>query len=200
LGSFQKINGLALLMASMDRVVVIGTSCSGKTTFATALAAHFQVPHIELDQLHWLPDWQERPLEEFRSLVRDATESEKWVMDGNYSVVRDITWRRATAVVWLDYSFPVVFARALWRSIARIITREELFAGNRETFRKTFMDRDSILLWILATYQRRRREYPDLFKKPEYGHLQVIRLQTPPAARTFLSVLSKPTAPLSPET
>lgn len=172
---------------NLIRTVVIGTSCSGKTTFAADLAMRMNAPHIELDQLHWLPNWQERPEVEFRARVREATDSDRWVIDGNYGVVRDITWRRATAIVWLDYSFAVVFGRALRRSVARLITRAELFAGNRESFRKTFLSRDSILLWVLMTYQRRRREYPGLFRKPEYSHLQIHRLSNPSSASTFLT-------------
>ncbi len=177
-------------VSALKRVVVIGTSCSGKTTFAADLAEKLRCDHIELDQLHWLPNWRERPDELFRSLVGEATGQDCWVVDGNYSVVRDITWSRATAIVWLDYSFPIVFGRALWRSIRRIIAREELYAGNRESFKKTFLSRDSILLWVLTTYRRRRRDYPDLFQAPEHAHLVVRRLRTPAEAYRFLSRIS----------
>jgi adenylate kinase family enzyme len=177
-------------MSSLKRVVVIGTSCSGKTTFAADLAEKLRCGHIELDQLYWLPDWRGRPKEEFRSLVSEVTLQDRWVVDGNYSVVRDITWLRATAIIWLDYSFPVVFGRALWRSIRRLITREELFAGNRESFTKTFLSRDSILLWVLTTYHRRRRDYPVLFKAPKHAHLATYRLRTPVEGSRLLSRIS----------
>jgi adenylate kinase family enzyme len=165
---------------------VIGTSCSGKTTFAAKLAARLDVRHIELDQLHWLPGWQARTYDEFRQVVQRATDGERWVVDGNYGKVRDITWRRATAIAWLDYSFPVIFFRAITRSIKRIVMREELFSGNRETFRETFLSRDSILRWVLTTYRRRRREYPRLFRMPEHAHLEIHRIPEPRAAQSFL--------------
>jgi adenylate kinase family enzyme len=178
----------------LKRVVVVGTSCAGKTTFAAELARRLQVPHVELDQQYWLPDWQARPKDEFRRLVRKATEAERWVVDGNYSKVRDIVWPRATSIVWLDYSFPVVFGRALRRSLRRIINRKELFSGNQETFRKTFLARESILLWVLKTYRRRRREYPELFAKPSYTHLVVHRLLKPTSASRFLGQVTAQTA------
>ena len=69
----------------VDRVVVIGTSCSGKTTFARRLAEIIDCPWTELDRLHWLPDWEPRPLDDFRRLVAEKVSQDRWVIDGNYS-------------------------------------------------------------------------------------------------------------------
>lgn len=68
----------------MDRVVVIGTSCSGKSTFAHRLAEIIDAPWYELDRLHWLPGWEPRPLDEFRRLVAEKVSQDRWVIDGNY--------------------------------------------------------------------------------------------------------------------
>lgn len=169
-----------------ERVVVIGTSCSGKTTLARALANRWNVPHIELDALHWQPNWTPRPLTEFRALTETAIAAERWVLDGNYSKVRDLVWGRATTVIWLNYPFHVVFGRALSRTIKRVLFREELYSGNRETFRLAFLSRESILWWVITTYHRRRREYPTLFKQPAYAHLKVIELQTPAEVKRLI--------------
>ena len=40
----------------LKRVVIIGTSCSGKTTFERSLAQKLKVQHIELDSIHWKPN------------------------------------------------------------------------------------------------------------------------------------------------
>jgi adenylate kinase family enzyme len=120
----------------LRRVAVVGTSCAGKTTFAAVLAAQLQAPHIELDALHWRPGWVRARPEAFRQAVAAATSADRWVSDGNYSVVRDLVWGRATALVWLDYSFPTVLRRALHRTARRALLREELYSGNRESFRK----------------------------------------------------------------
>ena len=175
---------------NFQRISVVGTSCSGKTTFARSLSAILGFPHIELDVLHWLPGWAERPLEDFRKVVGKETSSQQWVLDGNYSKVRDIVWRRATDVIWLNYSFPLVFSRALRRTIRRAVTREELFSGNRESFRMTFFSKDSLLLWILKTYRRNRTLYRGFQKAPEWGHLQFWELHTPKEASDFLDKLS----------
>jgi adenylate kinase family enzyme len=147
----------------MERVIVVGTSCAGKTTLARRIAEALDVPHVELDVVFWGPDWRECPVDKFREAVRERVEADRWVVDGNYSKVRDIVLSRATDAVWLNYSFPIVFWRALSRTCRRVFTREELFSGNRETFRVAFLSRDSILWWVVRTYRARRRLYRQLF-------------------------------------
>ncbi|MGA9532733.1 MAG: hypothetical protein WBR18_08475 [Anaerolineales bacterium] len=97
----------------MPRIVVVGTSCAGKTTFAEQVAARCSIPHVELDDLYWFPDWEPRPLEVFRNAVRAAAAEQDWVIDGNYSKARDLIWPRATDIVWLNLPFRTVFWRAL---------------------------------------------------------------------------------------
>jgi adenylate kinase family enzyme len=82
----------------LDRVAVIGTTGSGKTTFARRLAAVLAAPHVELDALYWGPGWTR--CGSFLQDVRDAIQQPRWVVDGNYSTVRDVVWRRCTAIVW----------------------------------------------------------------------------------------------------
>ena len=99
----------------LRRVVVIGSSCSGKTTLAKRISGELGIPHIELDAIYWLPNWIERPPEEMRDLTAAAVAQDRWVVDGNYRVVRDIVWEIATTVIWLDYSFATVFYRCAGR-------------------------------------------------------------------------------------
>lgn len=174
---------------ALSRVAVVGTSCSGKTTFATCLADCLRVPHIELDALYWGPNWTPRSDEEFRTQVALATSQDRWVSDGNYTKVRDILWKRAVTVIWLNYAFSTIFWRALYRTVNRVVTGAELYSGNRESFSQAFCSRDSILWWVITTYRSRRREYPELFKREEFSHLQVIEFKRPAEAKIFLASL-----------
>ena len=136
----------------MARVVVIGTSCAGKTTFARSLATALTLPHIELDTFFWRPNWVPRPTEEFRALTAQALSQDRWITVGNYGEVRNLIWSQATTVIWLNYEFRIVLWRALTRTVRRVVTRERLFSGNRETFRMAFFSRESILWWIITTF------------------------------------------------
>lgn len=172
----------------MQRVVVIGTSGSGKTTLARALAERLGCPHIELDALHWGPGWTETPPDVFQAKVSEAVAAERWVLDGNYSKARSVVWARADTVVWLDYALWVPLWRVTWRTLRRGLTREELWNGNREPVLGIF-SRESMVLWVLKTYRRRRREYPALLAQPAYAHLRVIRLRSPRETRRWLGLV-----------
>ncbi|MBN1267405.1 MAG: AAA family ATPase [Anaerolineales bacterium] len=174
-----------------QRFSVVGTTGSGKTTVAREIAACLQIPHIELDALFWEEDWTGVPEETFRERISSAIAAETWVSDGNYSRVRDLVWARADTVVFLDYPFCRVFLQLLSRTFRRGLKKEVLWADNRETMRKAFFSRDSILLYMLRTYWRNRKKYPALFSQTEYTHLKVVHLQTPRETEDWLSGLSK---------
>ena len=172
------------------RIVVVGSAGSGKTRLAKELARRFQLPHIELDGLNWDPEWtaiaQTNP-EAFKERVSAAVDGGAWVVDGNYGAVRNLVWPKATALVWLDYPLRVVLWRVFWRTLRRTITRQTLWNGNRERFATQFLSRDSLFLWVLKTYRRRRREYPGILGQPEHAHLRVFRHRSPRETRAWLA-------------
>jgi adenylate kinase family enzyme len=170
-----------------ERVIVIGSSCAGKSTFARQLAAKLDSKCIELDELHWGPNWTPKPQEEFARLATEAANDDRWVIEGNYSAVREIIWPRATTIIWLNYNFPTVFYRALKRTIPRAVTHEKLWHGNRESFRLAFFSRNSILLWVLRTFHVRRKEFNELRASSNYPHLKWIEFKRPSDTSTFLS-------------
>ena len=144
----------------MRRVVVFGTTGSGKSTLAAQLAERKGLRVIELDKLYWGRDWQPAPLELFRHRVEREIRDGDWIVVGNYGQVRDLVWRAADTLIWLDLPFPLVMWRLVRRTIGRVVSRQELWGtGNRESFRNAFLSRQSILLWALKTHRRNRERY-----------------------------------------
>ncbi len=172
---------------TMQRIVVVGTSGSGKTTLTRQLGALLSIPTVELDALHWEPNWTPAPLAMLRERVDVALSGDAWAVDGNYSKVRDLTWGRADTIVWLDYSLWIVMTRVMWRTFTRIFSRKELWNGNRERLGNTFFSKESILLWALQTHQKNQRTYTELTSQPEYAHLRIVRHRSPRATRTWLA-------------
>ncbi|MFC4636857.1 adenylate kinase [Deinococcus hohokamensis] len=150
----------------MQRIIVIGTTGSGKTSLARALAGRLGAPHGEQDAWNHGPGWQEAPRDEFRARVAAFTAKPAWVMDGNDSKARDIGWAQADTLVWLDYPARTVCWRLLRRTLQRVITRE------------------SPLPWCFQTHWRRRREPPELVAASP--HLRLIRLRSPAESERWL--------------
>jgi adenylate kinase family enzyme len=144
----------------MRRVNVVGTSGSGKSTVAAALAAKLGVPHVELDALLWLPGWKERPVDDCRDRVAAAVSGDGWVVDGNYGDrARDLVWPRTDTIVWLDLPRSTVMRQVTWRTLSRWWSQEVLWGTNRESLRMTLLSRESILWWAWSTHARRRATF-----------------------------------------
>ena len=144
----------------MRRVVIFGTTGSGKTWLAEKLAKRHGLRVIELDALNWGPDWQPAPFELLRHRVECEIGDGDWIVVGNYDSVRDLTWRAADTLIWLDLPFPLVLWRLFWRTLRRSVTRENLWGtGNTESLVRSFFTRQSILLYAMKTHGRNRRRF-----------------------------------------
>lgn len=176
------------------RVLVIGSSGSGKSTFGERLSAACDLSRVELDALNWGPDWQNRAAddpEKFSALVDAAIAGDRWVADGNYRLAMTKILPRITHLVWLDYSRPVVMRRVIWRSLVRAIGRRELWpgTGNREDFRR-WLDREHPIRWAWDTFDRRRRQYEAMFAEPRLMHITKHRLRRPRDAAPLIQRLT----------
>jgi adenylate kinase family enzyme len=174
--------------AEIKRVAVVGCSGSGKTTLAVALARALRTSHVELDSIFHQPGWAPLSDDEFRARVAAATQAETWVVDGNYSVIRDITWSRADTVVWFDLPYLTVMARTIRRTVRRVITREELWNGNREPLSNlwSFKPEKSIIAWTATRHRVYRRRYRAAEIDPQWADLHFVRLRSQAEAHAFL--------------
>jgi adenylate kinase family enzyme len=147
--------------AALERINVVGTSGSGKSTFARELARSLGLPYCEMDRLFWKPGWRESSDEELFSKVEEVTSGPRWVLDGNYTRTLPIKWKRVQLVIWLDPPFVPTVLRVAARTVRRAFTREELWpgTGNRESLAEAFLSRKSIIWWAISTHAPNRRKY-----------------------------------------
>ena len=176
------------------RVAVIGTSGSGKTTFAAPLAKALGCLHIDQDAVNWQAGWRDLDAHDPAELVRRTealAAADAWVSSGNYATVRPVILGRATHLVWLDYDRWVVMARVLRRSFVRGWTKAELWpgTGNRETFSR-WLDREHPIRWAWDTYAGRRKRYEELWADPALERLEKHRLRHPREAASLIRTLA----------
>lgn len=168
------------------RICVVGTAGSGKSSLANELARRKQIPHVELDSLYWGPNWTVCSDEELRRRTAEATRGDAWVVDGNYSSIRDLTWPRAEAVVWLDYPLPLILWQIWKRTWKRVVSKEILWGNNKERLWPQFFSKDSLFLWALKTNKRRKETYSALIAAPECATKVVKHFKSPRETETWL--------------
>ena len=176
------------------RIALIGTSGAGKTTLSKRLAGVLGAPHIELDAINWGANWRDlnsHEPETFRSRVLDAVAADKWVCDGNYTLVRDLVFARAEGLVWLDPPKHRVMRQVIVRSWSRAMQGDELWpgTGNRETFSR-WLSKDHPIRWAYDTYDDRRMRYARMLEEPDLRHLQKWRIQTRRQAGALIAELA----------
>lgn len=174
----------------MRRISVVGIPGSGKSTIARELAALLDVPVLELDALYHQPDWTQLPDDEFARRTAELVRTDGWVIDGNYSAVReDVVWAGADTVVWLDLPRRVVMTRLVRRTVRRTLTRQELWNGNREraTNLTSWDPHRSILRWAWTRFRPYRERYEAALGDPTWDHLRFVRLRTPDEVARFMA-------------
>jgi adenylate kinase family enzyme len=171
----------------MRRVAVIGTaSGNGKTTLGRALAERLGVPFVELDALHHGPGWTEATAEQLRARVEPFLELDAWVIDGGYQgKLGDLVLEAADTVVWLDLPIRTWLPRLMRRTARRIVRKEELWSGNRESLLGALGGRDALIPFALRHHRRRRREYP-----ARLARFNVVRLQSTKEVERWLETSS----------
>jgi adenylate kinase family enzyme len=165
------------------RVIIVGSSNAGKTTFGARLAERIGAPFIELDGLHWEPGWVEAEREVFRERVRRAIASESWVIDGNYrDQQQDVSWPLADTVIWLDLPLATVLRRCAVRTWRRWRRQERLYGGtNRENIWEhlaLWNTEKSLFSYTLKTHRARRRIFEAAIRDPRWAHIRFIRLRS----------------------
>jgi adenylate kinase family enzyme len=172
------------------RVQIVGTSGSGKTTLAKHLSNRLKTPHYELDSIFWLPGWNEKPIQKFRSEVQQIVNSEKWILCGDYiDKLEGLTLKRAEAVIWLNYPARVFVPRMIFRTFRRYFKNEKVF-GNSESMLNFWLRPSKSLLFITLRlyYSKGRRRQETKIKK--YGYEgKIIEFKSPRELNKWLKQL-----------
>ena len=183
---------------SLVRISVVGNSGSGKSTTAAGLARGLSLVHLELDALKHQADWKPLPREQFRTQVGAfLSEHHGWVIDGNYrSEVQDLVWAAADTVVWVDPGRLENLLSITWRTAARVVSREELWNGNRERWQNLVRLDDpeaSMIAWAWFRHPVIRDRYLCAMGDPAFRHLRFVRLRSRRAAgRWVVEAVGRP--------
>lgn len=101
-----------------QRVVVIGSSGAGKSTFARRLGAATGFPVTHIDQLFWQPGWVQTPKPLYLERLAAVVEEDCWIIEGVNASTLDLRLPRADLLIWLERSR----LACLWRVARRVVS------------------------------------------------------------------------------
>ena len=170
-----------------NKIIIIGTSCVGKTTFGANLSSQLKYTHIDLDDFHWLPNWIEKADDDFlKDIDKYIVSLDNWVVSGNYfSLVKDNLWKSADTIIWLNYSLPTILYRYIKRTYRRIVLKEPCCNGNYENIKHSFFSSENLFFWILKTHSI-RKEKIETMRLTEFKFKNWLELATPQSAELLL--------------
>lgn len=173
------------------RICVIGTSGSGKTYVAQAIAAKLDYRYVSNDALIWGPNWTEVPRDARVPLFAAALDGDGWAIDGNIGSGPEdaLMLERCDTLVWLDLPRWQAHTQLLCRTVRRAVTREKLWHDNVEQRWRMFSPRDSVVWWAVKMYSRLRRRYEALFADERTAGKTLVRLRSRRAVDDWLASL-----------
>ena len=91
----------------MKKIIVLGCSGSGKSTFAIRLQKITKLPLYHLDNIWWKPDRTHISRDEFDRKLDDLVNHDNWIIDGDYSRTYEKRIAACDTVFFLDYDVEV---------------------------------------------------------------------------------------------
>lgn len=138
----------------MKRIMILGSSGTGKTTLSRFLSQKLKLSVLHLDSVYWKKDWEHIDKEEFDLYMRNyLLKNKSWVIDGNYSNNKHFHYRKnlADTIIYLDFgvskSLQGIFERA---EEYKHQVRSDMAEGCTEGV-------DQVFLQYVAFYEKRNR-------------------------------------------
>jgi adenylate kinase family enzyme len=173
-----------------SRILVYGVTGSGKSTLAARIGTRLGLPYHPVDDLTWEPGWIEVPKPIQRERIAAICARPAWVLDSAYGSWLDIPLARVELVVGLDFPRWRTFGRLLRRTVVRVVRRDIICNGNRESLRVVFA-RDSILRWHFHSFPNKRARMRAWHAQPDGPN--VLLLRSPRAVTRWLRTLDTAT-------
>lgn len=99
-----------------QRIYILGTSASGKSTLAEILSEKLNVPVYHLDDIFWYKKYSRKRNEKKRDeMISKIIGKKRWIIEGVYGSWTEKGIKKSDLVIWLDFPFRILSLRILRR-------------------------------------------------------------------------------------
>lgn len=106
-------------MLNYRKIIVIGCSGGGKSTFSKQLADITGLPLYNLDNIYWLPDASHLERPAFIKKQKQIMKGKSWIIDGNYRGTMKYRIKKCELAYFFDMPAEVCIDGVLKRDINR---------------------------------------------------------------------------------
>jgi adenylate kinase family enzyme len=153
----------------VQRVAIIGSAASGKSTLARRLQTATGIEAFHLDDLYWGPTCTAMPEPEWEALLDRLVARPAWIMDGNFTASLPRRLAAADTVILLDLPRIVCLAAAVKRRLLLRVRRPPgMDRGCPPMFNRT------LLGWIWTFPDDHRPYYLELLSEPVPGRTALV--------------------------
>lgn len=137
------------------KILVVGYSGSGKSTFTKRIAQLYKIDKLHIDKIFFAPNWVEREDKVVESEIHQFMKKENWIIDGSYRSLAKDRFRQCDQIFIFDFNRVKCFYGAIKRRIKyRNKQRDSVAEGCKERLNWSF------IWWVL--FQGRRKKSKQL--------------------------------------
>jgi adenylate kinase family enzyme len=132
------------------KVMVIGYSGSGKSTFAKRFSSLYDLPILHLDRVFFGPNWVERDKTVVETEIRSFMKQDHWMIDGHYRHLAKERFQESTHIFIFDFNrFKCLYGAIIRRIKHHNKSRDSIADGCKERLNLSF------IWWILYTGRKK---------------------------------------------
>jgi len=164
----------------MEKIVIIGSSGSGKTTVSRELGSILNIKVFHMDRLFWQGDWIKVTKDNRVDILQHLVQEKQWIIEGNYINSTELHLIAADTIIFLDAP-PLVCLLHIIKRYRKYygLSRRDIPDGCRE---KLTMLR---ILKVLSFPLRERKTLQQ--KLSDFETKKIIRLRSKKEVEVFLA-------------
>tara|TARA_Y100000310_G_C20661534_1_gene805066 strand:+ start:114 stop:605 length:492 start_codon:yes stop_codon:yes gene_type:complete len=116
-----------------NKIYILGSVGSGKTTLAKKISNKLKIPLFELDDVYWKKKYtiKRGESEKRKELSKILGKHKKWIIEGASGSFVGKAVKQADLVIWLDLHHRLLSFRIIKRSFREMLKGEQSFSGMR---------------------------------------------------------------------